>query len=156
MCAHVIFNLLNELMKRDKMRGMPSILSLFCNESNKSNNKGVQMLDSIYHMPLKVLKTRIFDVKTSIFYHLLHNVIMDVITLRYEICKPLVVDQFYCMALYQFKAQRYVIKQFLNIRLYALYWYIIVMYVHTIIRKGQPVWSWSMTSSIVDSTHPSG
>ena len=29
MSAHVLLNLLNELGKRDKMRGMPSILSLF-------------------------------------------------------------------------------------------------------------------------------
>ena len=37
------------------------------------------MLDSIYHMTLKLLKNRIFDVKTSRFCHLLRNVIMDVI-----------------------------------------------------------------------------
>ena len=29
MCANVLFNLLNELRKRDKMPGLPSILSLF-------------------------------------------------------------------------------------------------------------------------------
>ena len=28
MSAHVLFNLLNELGKRDKMQGLPSILSL--------------------------------------------------------------------------------------------------------------------------------
>ena len=38
MSAHVLFNLLNELGKRDKMRGLPSILSLFRNEFNKFNN----------------------------------------------------------------------------------------------------------------------
>ena len=32
MSAHVLLNLLNELEKRDKMRGLPSILSLFRNE----------------------------------------------------------------------------------------------------------------------------
>ena len=32
MSAHVLFNLLNELRKRDKMGGLPSILSLFHNE----------------------------------------------------------------------------------------------------------------------------
>ena len=31
MSAHVLLNLLNELGKRDKMRGLPSILSLFRN-----------------------------------------------------------------------------------------------------------------------------
>ena len=29
MSAHVLLNLLNELGRRDKMRGLPSILSLF-------------------------------------------------------------------------------------------------------------------------------
>ena len=38
MSAHVLLNLLNELGKRDKMRGLPSILSLFPKEFNKSNN----------------------------------------------------------------------------------------------------------------------
>ena len=50
MSAHVLLNLLNELGKRDKMRGLPSILSLFRNEFNKFNNTGARMLDSIYHM----------------------------------------------------------------------------------------------------------
>ena len=50
MSAHVLLNLLNELGKRDKMRGLPSILSLFCNKLNKFNNTRAQMLDSIYHM----------------------------------------------------------------------------------------------------------
>ena len=48
--AHVLLNLLNELGKRDKMRGLPSILSLFRNEFNKFNNTRARMLDSIYHM----------------------------------------------------------------------------------------------------------
>ena len=37
MSAHVLLNLLNELGKRDKMRGLQSILSLFRNEFNKFN-----------------------------------------------------------------------------------------------------------------------
>ena len=37
MSAHVLLNLSNELRKRDKMRGLPSILSLFCNELIKFN-----------------------------------------------------------------------------------------------------------------------
>ena len=36
MSAHVLLNLLNELGKRDKMRGLPSILSLFRNEFNSN------------------------------------------------------------------------------------------------------------------------
>ena len=50
MSARVLLNLLNELGKRDKMRGLPSILSLFRNEFNKFNNTRARMLDSIYHM----------------------------------------------------------------------------------------------------------
>ena len=50
MSAHVFLNLLNELGKRDKMRGLPSILSLFRNKFNKFNITGARMLDSIYHM----------------------------------------------------------------------------------------------------------
>ena len=35
MSSNVLLNLLNKLRKRDKMQGLPSILSLFCNEFNK-------------------------------------------------------------------------------------------------------------------------
>ena len=35
MSAHVLLTLLNELWKRDKMPGLPSILSLFHNDFNK-------------------------------------------------------------------------------------------------------------------------
>ena len=38
MSAHVLLNLSNELGKRDEMRGLPSILSLFRTEFNKFNN----------------------------------------------------------------------------------------------------------------------
>ena len=65
MSAHVLLNLLNKLGKRDKMRG----LSLFRNEFGKFNNTGARMLVSIYHMTLKLLKNRIFGVKTSRFCH---------------------------------------------------------------------------------------
>ena len=53
MSAHVLLNLLNELGKSGKMRGLPSILLLFGNKFNKYNYTGAQMLDSIYHMTLK-------------------------------------------------------------------------------------------------------
>ena len=65
MSVHVSLNLLNKLGKRDQMRGLPSIISLFRNEFNKFNNTGAGMLDSIYHMTLKLLKNHIFGVKTS-------------------------------------------------------------------------------------------
>ena len=50
MSAHVLFNLLNEFGKRDKMRSLPGILSVFPKEFNKFNNIGARMLDYIYHM----------------------------------------------------------------------------------------------------------
>ena len=50
MSAHVLLILLNKVGKSDKMRGLPSILSLFCKEFNKFNKIGARMLDSIYHM----------------------------------------------------------------------------------------------------------
>ena len=55
MNGHVLMNLLNELGKTDKMRDLPSILSLFRNEFNKFNNIRARMLDSIYHMALRSL-----------------------------------------------------------------------------------------------------
>ena len=55
MSAHVLLILLNELRKSDKMRGLPSILSLFCNEFNKLNNTRARISDSIYHMTLRLL-----------------------------------------------------------------------------------------------------
>ena len=76
MSAHVLLNLLNELGKRDKVRGLPSILSLFRNEFNKFNNTRAQMLDSIYHMT----NTLISGVKTLLFCQYVRNVVMDVIT----------------------------------------------------------------------------
>ena len=50
MSARVLLNLLNELRKKDKMRGLSSILSFFRNEFNKFNNTRARMLDSMYHM----------------------------------------------------------------------------------------------------------
>ena len=47
MSAHVLLNLFNKLGKSDKMGGLPSILSLFCNEFGKFNNTDAQILYSI-------------------------------------------------------------------------------------------------------------
>ena len=63
MSTHVLLNLLKELAKREKMRGLRSILSLFRSEFNKVNNTRAGMLDSIYHMTLRLLRSVIFDVK---------------------------------------------------------------------------------------------
>ena len=70
MSATLLVNLLNQLGKSDKMRGLPSILSLFRKEFNEFNNTEAQMLDSIYHMTFKLLKNHIFGMKTSGFCHL--------------------------------------------------------------------------------------
>ena len=64
MSAHVLLNLLNELRKGDKMRGLLSILSLFRKEFNKFNNTGARMLDFICHMTLRLLLNLISGVKT--------------------------------------------------------------------------------------------
>ena len=52
MSAYVLLNLFKEMGKRDKMRGLQSILSLFRKEFNKFNNTRAQTLDSIYNMTL--------------------------------------------------------------------------------------------------------
>ena len=52
MSYHVLLNLLKLLGKRDKIRGLRNILSLFCNELNKFNTTGSRMLDSFYHLTL--------------------------------------------------------------------------------------------------------
>ena len=56
MSALVLLNSLNGLRKRDKMRGLH-------NKLNKFNNTGARMLDSIYHMTLKLLCNQSFGVK---------------------------------------------------------------------------------------------
>ena len=61
-------------------------------------------------MTLNLLKNCIFSVKMSRLCHPLRNVIMDIITLRYEICKPFVVYRFYCMAFYHSQMQCHVIN----------------------------------------------
>ena len=59
MSAHVLLILINELGKRDKMQSLLSILSLFLslfhNKFNQFNNTSARMLDSIYHMALRLL-----------------------------------------------------------------------------------------------------
>ena len=49
-----LLDLLNKLGRRDKMLGLPSILSLFRNEFNKFNNTRARILDSIYHVTLRL------------------------------------------------------------------------------------------------------
>ena len=68
MSAHVLFNSLNEFGKSDKMQGLSNILSPFLKKYNKFQNTGAQMLDSIYHITLKLFCSHVFGVKTSTFF----------------------------------------------------------------------------------------
>ena len=54
MSAYVLLNLLKKLRKRDKIKCEA------CYNFNKFSITGAQMLDSIYHMTLKLLKNHIF------------------------------------------------------------------------------------------------
>ena len=51
MSAHVLLNLLKSWGKAIKWE---AFYLFFCNEFNKFNNTGAQMLDSIYHMTLEL------------------------------------------------------------------------------------------------------
>ena len=75
MSVHALLNLLNKLGISDKMRGLSSILSLFRNEFNT----GAQMLDSIYHMTLTLLKITFLREIVKIL-SLLRNVKINIIT----------------------------------------------------------------------------
>ena len=63
MSIHVLLNLSNKFEKRDKMRGLPSILFLF---HNKFNNTRARMLDSIYHNDIKITLKYHFSRKSDI------------------------------------------------------------------------------------------
>ena len=52
MSVHVLLNLLNELVKSDKLQGLSSILSLF---ATSLMNRLARILDSIYHMTLRIV-----------------------------------------------------------------------------------------------------
>ena len=81
MSAHVLLNLFNELGKRDKMRGLSSILSLFRNEFNKFNNTRTRMLDSNNYMT-HTLKSHFWRKNVVILSLQMYvrTVVMDVIT----------------------------------------------------------------------------
>ena len=70
MSAHVLLNLLKELGKKDKMRGLLIILSLFRNEFNKFNNTGTRMLDSILSYDIKITLKSHFYCKNVIILSL--------------------------------------------------------------------------------------
>ena len=54
MSANVLLNLFNELGKEIKCEDCRAFIS-FRNEINKFNNTKARMLDSICHMPLRIL-----------------------------------------------------------------------------------------------------
>ena len=59
MSAPVFLNLLNKLWKRNKMRGLLSISSLFRNKFNKCDYTGARMSGSIYHMTIALFCNRV-------------------------------------------------------------------------------------------------
>ena len=105
MSANVLLNLLNELRKRDKVRGLSSILSLFRNEFNKFNNTRTRMLDFIYHLK-NTLKSHFWRKNVIILSlctqrcHGRHNVSR----------KSKVVYRFYCMALIHSQTRRHMMN----------------------------------------------
>ena len=101
MSAHVLLNLLNELRERDKMRGLPSILSLFRNEFDKFNSTRARMLNSIYHMT-NTFKSH-FGRKNVI--------ILSLCTQRCYGHHKVSRYRFYCMALFHLQTRRHMIKK---------------------------------------------
>ena len=66
MSAHVLLNLLNELGKRDKMRGLPSILSLFRNELC-ALDPNVKVKGQIIYFLLNAYSPKLLDVAIANF-----------------------------------------------------------------------------------------
>ena len=58
---------------------LAELLSLFHTKFYNFNNTTAQMLDSIYHMKLKLFCNRGCGVKTSRFSYYIRGVVMDVI-----------------------------------------------------------------------------
>ena len=92
MCSYFI-----EFIKRVWEKGYGD-LSLIRNEFNVNNTKA-WILDSIYHLTLRLLWNLFLAIKRFNFCHYVRNFVMDVITFP-KFYKPLVVYQFYCMALF--------------------------------------------------------
>ena len=115
MSAYVLLKLLNELRKRDDMRNLPSILSLFPNEFNKFNNKRARILDSIKMTLKSHFRRKKFNFCLYVRCYGRH-------TFSRNICKPLVVIDF--IAWRYFTRKRNVILYFTIIDLslgYASY-----------------------------------
>ena len=104
MIVHVLLNLLNVLGKRDKTRGLLSILFLFRNKI-EINNTRAGMLDSIYH-----------DIDITLKSHFCHKNVI-ILSLCMQHCygrhngKPLVVYRFYCMTLFHAQKRGHIISK---------------------------------------------
>ena len=61
--CHFFLFLFNGLRKQDPMQSLLNIISPFCLDFNKLNKTGTQMLDSLYHIKLKLLCNYVFGVK---------------------------------------------------------------------------------------------
>ena len=119
-------NLLNELGQRDKMRGLLSILTLYCNEFDKFKSTHARFYLS-YDISRLVwyLIVSIPDpcclIKIALKFHFCHkNVFSNVIIYAKQRCygrhyvslkiyKPLVVYRFYCTALFHSQTRHHII-----------------------------------------------
>ena len=64
-CSYLI-EYIERVGERDKMRGLPTFYRVFATRLiYKSNNTGARMLDSYYHMALRLLLSRVFGVNVK-------------------------------------------------------------------------------------------
>ena len=64
--AHILLNILNELGKEIKCEACRAFYRVFATRLiYKSNNTGARMLDSYYHMALRLLLSRVFGVNVK-------------------------------------------------------------------------------------------
>ena len=64
MSAHILLNLLDELGKRDKMRGLPSILSLFRNKFKEAKSATMKFFEIFYFLFKSFVKVELSYVFT--------------------------------------------------------------------------------------------
>ena len=60
--------------------GNHNLVLIFNKKLNKFNNTRVWMLDSVYHMALRLLLNLISGVKSSDFCHYVRNIVKDIIS----------------------------------------------------------------------------
>ena len=106
--TRVLLHLLNELGERDKMRGLPSILSHFLNEFNKFNKTGARLLNYIYQMTKSYFKSHFWRTNAKILSYKRRSILWALRNV-FKIFKPLVVYRFYSMALYHSKTRRHLL-----------------------------------------------